>query len=128
MTDVTTHDEAGADTAVDASLLDTVRVGVQVVAPILATGVIKRRPKGMALADRLQLDRPAIRLLRRLRRKYGAVPPRLRVPGRSVTVLLSRDDVGELLGRTPDPFSPVTKENKVRATPFPAARRAHLRG
>jgi cytochrome P450 len=118
MTGVTSHHETGVETAVEASIPDTLRVAFQVVVPILATGVIKRRPKAMALADRLQADRPAIRLLRRLRRKYGAVPLRLRVPGRSVTIPLSRTGVGELLDRTPDPFSPATKEKKAALRHF----------
>jgi cytochrome P450 len=118
MTELKAHDEAGVDTAVMASVLDTLRVGLQGVAPALVTGVIKRRPKVMALADRLQLDRSGIRLVRSLRRKYGAVPLRLRVPGRSLTVLLSRDDVGELLERAPHPFSPATEEKKAALRHF----------
>jgi cytochrome P450 len=118
MTDVRIDNDARARGAVAASVLDTVRVGVQAAGPVLLTGVIKRRPKAMALADRLQLDKFGIRLLRRLRGKYGAVPLRLRIPGRSITVVLSRDDVGELLDRTPDPFSPATKEKRAALRHF----------
>jgi hypothetical protein len=82
MTELKAQDEAGVYTAVMASVFDTLRVGLQVVAPTLVTGVIKRRPKVMALADRLQLDRSGIRLMRSLRRKYGAVP--LVCPGRNL--------------------------------------------
>jgi cytochrome P450 len=95
-----------------ASVLDTVRVAAQVVAPTLATGIIKRRPRMMALAQKFQVDRSAIKLLQRLRGKYGEGPLRLRVVGRGVVLLLSPKDVGGLLAQSPHPFSPATKEKK----------------
>ena len=65
-----------------ASVTDTMRVAAQVLLPTLAGGVIKRRPAALAIAEKLQLDRPGVRLMRRLRSRYGARPLRLRVPGR----------------------------------------------
>ncbi|KZB79371.1 cytochrome P450 [Amycolatopsis regifaucium] len=95
-----------------ASIQDTLRVAVQVVLPTLAGGVIKRRPLGLAAAQKLQVDRPAVRLLGRLRARYGPGPLRLRVPGRSVDLALSAEDVAEVLAAAPVPFSPSTKEKR----------------
>ncbi|SDZ34958.1 Cytochrome P450 [Amycolatopsis xylanica] len=95
-----------------ASVPDTLRVAAMVAAPTIAVGIIKRRPHMMALAQTIQADRAGIRLLRRLRAKYGDGPLRLRVPGRSVTLPLAAEDVGELLAGAPHPFSPATREKK----------------
>lgn len=95
-----------------ASVTDTLRVTAQVMLPTLLGGVVKRRPRAMALAQKLQLDQRAIRLHQRLRRRYGSGPLRLRVPGRSFDLVLSPDEVGTLLAGTPSPFSPATKEKK----------------
>ncbi|MFI7116040.1 cytochrome P450 [Amycolatopsis sp. NPDC049868] len=95
-----------------ASVQDTVRVALRVVLPTLAGGVIKRRPLGLAAAQKLQLDRPAVRLLCRLRSRYGEGPLRLRVPGRSIDLALSGDDVGDVLAAAPVPFSPSTTEKR----------------
>ncbi|WP_243770219.1 cytochrome P450 [Amycolatopsis acidicola] len=101
-----------------ASVADTARVAATVLAPTLRGGVIKRRPRAMALADRLQLDRPGIRLLGRLRERYGERPLQLRIPGRSVTVLLGHADAGSVLARTPSPFTPATLEKKAALSHF----------
>lgn len=95
---------------VTASALDTLRVAAQVVAPTVGIGVIKRRPRAMALAQRLQLDSTAIGLMRRLRNAHGPGPLHLRVPGRSFSLLLDAVQVGELLAEAPTPFSPDTTE------------------
>ncbi|MGW4133078.1 cytochrome P450 [Amycolatopsis japonica] len=95
-----------------ASVQDTVRVALRVVLPTLAGGVIKRRPLGLAAAQQLQLDRPAVRLLCRLRSQYGPGPLRLRVPGRTIDLALSGEDVGDVLAAAPVPFSPSTKEKR----------------
>ena len=72
-----------------ASAADTARVLSTVLAPIVAQGPILRRPRMLKLAQRLDADRRAGRLLRGLRGKYGPDPLLLRVPGRSVAVVLT---------------------------------------
>ncbi|WP_211234888.1 cytochrome P450 [Glycomyces arizonensis] len=93
-----------------ASVFETLEVAARVVVPTVAVGVVKRRPLMMALAERFQVDRSAIRLLQRLRDDHGSRPLRLAVPGRTIVVLLSPDDVARVLAETPDPFSPDTVE------------------
>ncbi|MGW7533918.1 cytochrome P450 [Amycolatopsis sp. NPDC054798] len=93
-----------------ASARDTGRVVARVVAPTVGIGVIKRRPGAMAAAQKLRLDRSAIRLLRDLRARYGPGPLDLPVPGRSFRLVLDAEHVGALLAGTPSPFSPDTTE------------------
>ncbi|WP_206795504.1 cytochrome P450 [Amycolatopsis sp. MtRt-6] len=95
-----------------ASVAETLRVAVEVALPTLAGGVIKRRPKAMAMAGKLQFDRPAVRLLGRLRDRHYGRPLRLRVPGRTVELALSGADVQQLLAGAPTPFSPSTVEKR----------------
>jgi hypothetical protein len=52
-----------------ASVADTARVLSTVLAPIVAQGPILRRPRVLKLAQRLDVDRRAGRLLRGLRGK-----------------------------------------------------------
>jgi len=97
---------------VRASVTETVRVAVEALLPTLASGVIKRRPAVVAVAGKLQADRPAVGLLNRLRERHGGRPVRLRVPGRSVDLVLSPADVRDVLAETPTPFSPATLEKR----------------
>src|SRR5438067_2895445 len=101
-----------------ASVTETVRVATQVLLPTLAGGVIKRRPVALAVAGKLQLDRPAVGLMRHLRDRYGARPLRLRVPGRSVDLVLSAEDVGTVLAGSPMPFIPSTLEKQAALSHF----------
>jgi cytochrome P450 len=95
-----------------ASVAETVRVAAEVALPALLGGVIKRRPAAMAVAGKLQFDRPAARLLRQLRDRHGARPLKLRIPGRSVELALSGEDAGAVLAASPVPFSPSTVEKR----------------
>ncbi|GAA4552334.1 cytochrome P450 [Amycolatopsis samaneae] len=103
---------------VRASVADTVRIATEIGAPTIAIGVVKRRPAMMALAHRTHADRPAIRLMRKLRHKYGAGPLRLRVPGRSLSLVLDPAQVGGLLAGAPTPFSPDTEEKNAALRHF----------
>ncbi|MDA1358119.1 cytochrome P450 [Glycomyces luteolus] len=98
------------DGAPVASTRETIEIGLKVIAPTVASGVVKRRRAPMALAERLQTDRAAVRLLSRLRDRHGPGPLRLRVPGRSIAVVLSPAHVGRLLEGTPEPFTPDNAE------------------
>ncbi|MGP4113597.1 cytochrome P450 [Streptomyces sp. 4N509B] len=91
---------------------DAARVLTRVVLPALAEGLIARRPRAMAWAQRRQADRAAIEVVRRLRARHGDGPLRLPVPGRSVALLLAADDVARVLRATPEPFSPATREKR----------------
>ncbi|MPY81054.1 MAG: cytochrome P450 [Actinophytocola sp.] len=101
-----------------ARVIDTLRVGSHVVLPNVATGVIQRREPVMGLADRLQLDRFGIRRMQRLRARHGTGLLRLRVPGRSMALVLSPDDVGTILADAPEPYNPATLEKRASLAHF----------
>ena len=101
-----------------AGVLDTVRTVGTVVAPALLTGVIKRRPRAMWLAERLRLDRAALATMRHLRRRYGGRPVLLRTPIRPVAVPTVGADVGRVLAGTPDPFTAATLEKRAALRHF----------
>jgi hypothetical protein len=95
-----------------ASRMDSTRVLTAVLLPILARGVLLRRPPVVAMAQWVDADRRAVRALQRLRRRYGAGPVRVRVPGRKVAVVLSPDHVHEVLARSPETFVVSNREKR----------------
>ena len=101
-----------------ASLLDTASVLAGVLLPTIAKGPINRRPKVMAIAERLQLDGYAIRVMQRVRYRYGAGPVMLRIPGRRIAMLLDPDDVHRVLEQSPEPFALDVREKRAALSHF----------
>lgn len=95
-----------------ASVAQTAAVAGTVVFPLLARGVIVRRPRAVALTEAADADRRAVRLLQHLRRVHGPGPLRLRIPGRAAVLLLDPQHVHRVLAETPEPFSPATREKR----------------
>lgn len=96
-----------------ATLRDTLGFVAGVVVPTVARGVISR-PRVVALAERLDLDRRAVRRMQRLRDRYGPGPLLLRLPVRSQAVVLAPGNVQRVLDDSPDPFA--TDSGEKRAT------------
>ncbi|MBP2471610.1 cytochrome P450 [Crossiella equi] len=94
------------------SAVDSARVFASVLLPVIARGAIRRRPRWVALAQRLDTDRRAVRLLTELRERYGDRPLRVRVPFRELLIPLDSADANEALAHTPSPFSPATLEKR----------------
>jgi Cytochrome P450 len=92
-----------------ASVTDTARVLATVLAPSVGQGPILRRPRVLGLVDRLDPDRRAVGLVQRLRASYGGSPLLLAVP-RSVLLLLTGDQIREVLEGAPEPFTPASGE------------------
>jgi cytochrome P450 len=101
-----------------ANFRDTLAVLFGVFLPTIAKGVIIRRPTMLAIADRLDLDRRAIRSMQRLRREYGSGPVLLRIPGRSLAIILDPEDVHRVLAESPDPFATATPEKAAALAHF----------
>lgn len=101
-----------------ASIVDTLRVVGTVLLPVLARGVIVRRPSMVRLAERVDVDSGAVELLQELRHTYGGGPLRLRIPGRRMVVVLSPEHVQRVLAETPDPFTPATQEKRAALQHF----------
>jgi cytochrome P450 len=94
------------------SVRETAGVVTDVVVPLLARGVIVRRPKVVDALDRLDADRRAVRRLRQLRSTRGPGPVLLAVPGRDVAFVLAAEDVRRVLEESPEPFAPDTREKR----------------
>ncbi|MFC1457963.1 cytochrome P450 [Microvirga arabica] len=101
-----------------ASIKDTLAVLADVIVPTLGKGVLMRRPRVVALAERLNLDKRAVRRLQSLRRKYGDGPLLLPIPGRHQAVILSPEHVHWVLQGAPEPFAPSTLEKHAALTHF----------
>jgi cytochrome P450 len=94
------------------SSADTLRVVATVLGPTLAQGAIARRPRVVGLAERLQVERSAVATMRSLTRRYGPGPVRVRIPGRSLALVLDPDDVHRVLRESPEPFALASREKR----------------
>jgi len=94
-----------------ATLQETLEVATDVFIPTFAKGPIIRRPRMVGLAERLGLDRRAVRRMQRLRDKYGPGPLMLRMPpGRTQAIILSPEHVHRVLEGSPEPFATASSE------------------
>ncbi|RZA32754.1 MAG: cytochrome P450 [Lysobacteraceae bacterium] len=109
-----THDEG----LPRASLLDTLALGLEVFAPVVAQGVIIRRPPMMALAARFDTHRRAVRRMQKLRDKYGPGPLMLPLPIRKQAVVLDPAHAQRVLDQSPVPFSAVSTEKRAALSHF----------
>lgn len=101
-----------------ATLAETLMVAAEVLAPILGQGVIIRRPRVLKLADKLDLNRRAVKRLQQLRNKYGTGPLMLAIPGRSLALILSEEHIRRVLDETPEPFATATLEKRAALSHF----------
>ncbi|HEV7277457.1 MAG TPA: cytochrome P450 [Devosiaceae bacterium] len=101
-----------------ASVLDTLAVMSEVVLPTLAKGVIIRRRKIVGAAQHFGIDDRAVRRMQGLRRKYGAGPLMLTIPGRSMAMVLAAPDVNRILAGAPEPFAPASSEKRAALAHF----------
>ncbi|MQY06537.1 cytochrome P450 [Actinomadura macrotermitis] len=118
MTTVHTRPDTATGPPARASVADTLRAGALVLAPIIARGILARRPRVVALAEMLQADRTGGRVMQGLRAKYGPGPLLLRIPGRTMALILSPADVERVLTGTPEPFAAATKEKRAALAHF----------
>jgi cytochrome P450 len=80
--------------------------------------VIVRRQRTVELLAKIDADARAVRLLGRLADRYEGGPLLLRVPGRSVAVLLDPADAHRVLAGSPEPFALVTPEKRASLAHF----------
>ncbi|HVL55103.1 MAG TPA: cytochrome P450 [Burkholderiaceae bacterium] len=113
------HDApARRDELSHASTLDALALFLDVLLPMIAKGVIVRRPAMLRIAERLDLDRRAVRRMQRLRARYGTAPLMLPLPVRNQAVILDPADVHRVLQQTPDPFSTASSEKRAALAHF----------
>lgn len=101
-----------------AGLLDTVALAVDVLAPTFAKGVIVRRPAVVGLAQKLELDRRAVKRMQKLHDKYGDGPLMLPLPIRKQAVVLAPEHVRRVLDESPEPFSAASSEKRAALSHF----------
>lgn len=101
-----------------ASLGDTLGYLAEVVIPNIAKGLIIRRPKIMAMAEWLDLDRRAIRRVQHIRNKYGTGPLLFRIPIRSQAMILAPEHVHRVLDGSPEPFATASSEKRAALSHF----------
>jgi cytochrome P450 len=99
------------------SAIDTARVVVFVLAPMVAQGVLLRRRLVARIAAAGDFDGRAIRV-DRLRRRYGDGPLRLSLPGRTLIVPLDSADAANVLAATPEPFAAASREKRAALNHF----------
>jgi cytochrome P450 len=98
--------------------MDTARVLLRVLAPVVAQGPIIRRPAITAWAARRGWDAHAGLVLDDLRRRYGPGPVLLRLPGRHVGVALAAEDLGRMLDESPEVLAAATPEKRAALRHF----------
>lgn len=100
------------------TLAETAAVLGDVVLPNLMKGPIIRRPRAVAMAERLDLDRRAVRRLQKLRDRYHTGPLMLRLPVRDQAVILSPEHVRRVLDHSPEPFATASSEKRAALAHF----------
>jgi cytochrome P450 len=86
------------------STRETIAVLVAAGGPLLAKGIMIRRPWVVALLQATGTERAGVAILQTMRARYGPGPVLMRLPFRSFAVILSPDHVRRVLGETPEPF------------------------
>lgn len=100
------------------SSVETLAVLALAGGPLLAKGVMVRRPLIVRLLQATGLEGGAVTLLQRLRRRHGPGPVMLRLPGREQAVLLSPNHVRRVLAETPEPFESDSSEKHATLAHF----------
>src|SRR5215211_7099278 len=93
-----------------ASFPDAARAVRDVLLPVAAQGAFLRRPLASRAADRFHADDRALHRIRELRRQYGDGPLLLRLPGRTIALVMHASHVHRILNETPEPFSAATSD------------------
>jgi cytochrome P450 len=101
-----------------ASFADTLAILLLAVGPLVAKGLIVRRPKVVALLARGGAEGRGVALLARLRARYGEGPLLLRLPLRPMALILSPRHLRRVLAQTPDPFAADSREKRASLVHF----------
>jgi hypothetical protein len=93
-----------------ASISDTIRLGLGVALPTLAMGPIIRRPGIMKLAEKMDFNGHAVKSMRRVRELYGRGPILLSLPMRKQAVILDFFQMRQVLNESPEIYSIASSE------------------
>lgn len=101
-----------------ATLAETRAVLARAVGPLIAKGVIVRRPLVVGLLGATGAEMTGVRTLQALRARYGPGPVMLKTPGRDLAVILSPDHARRVLAGTPEPFQSDMREKHAALSRF----------
>ena len=101
-----------------ASVRATLALLGQVVGPLLAKGIILRRPSMVRLLQASGAERSSVRVLQALRARHGGGPVMLRTPFRTLAVILDVADVRRVLEGRPEPFETDMAEKRAALAHF----------
>jgi cytochrome P450 len=102
----------------EATLAETFALLFGAIGPLLAKGLIVRRPRVVKLLARTGAEDGGVSLMARLRDKYGDGPLLLRLPFRRQALILSVPHLGRVLAGTPRPFAADTREKHAALAHF----------
>lgn len=88
-----------------ATLSETLGIFMKVLSPNIAKGVIIRRPKIVGAAEHWELDSKSVKRIQALSEKYGQGPLLLKVPFKSMALVLDPADANYVLDHSPEPFA-----------------------
>jgi hypothetical protein len=100
------------------TVAETVAVLAWAGGPLVAKGIIVRRPWVVALLQATGLERQGISVLQDLRRRYGEGPVLMRLPWREQAIVLSPDHLRRVLDGTPAPFQTDSSEKHATLAHF----------
>lgn len=95
-----------------ASVSDTVRCVVSVLAPLVGRGSVVRRQRVGVVGERVDADRRLVRTVAHLRSRYGPGPLALRLPVGPVVLVLDDADVRHVLDNSPQPYATPTRAKR----------------
>jgi cytochrome P450 len=101
-----------------ASIAETAAILLLAAGPLFAKGLLLRRPRVVGLLRRTGAEGRGVRLLARLRRKYGDGPLRLGLPVRDRALILAPGHLRRVLAGTPEPFAAASREKKAALAHF----------
>lgn len=101
-----------------ASVADTVKIVLEVIGPSFLKGTIIRRPNIVGIVERFGLDARGVKRMQALRKTYGNGPLKLNVPIISRALVMTPEDVRQVLDQTPNPYSPASAEKRKALSQF----------
>jgi cytochrome P450 len=98
--------EGGRRDLPSASFAESVRFTLSAMVPNLVQGLFRRRPRAVAAANKVDVDRRAVSTIGAIRRRHGSGPVWVRAGGDRMLLALDTEDVRRVLEGSPHPFAP----------------------
>jgi len=93
-------------------------VVAEVLVPLIARGLIIRRPRALRALALIDADRRAVERLRSVRATHGPGPVLVKLPLRNLALILTGGDARRVLDGSPEPFTPANREKRAALARF----------